>query len=885
MSGAEWKKIDFHSHSPASFDFQFGGLDKKEAYQKWVEDYNNSEIDAVVLTDHNTFSGYFEIQEMVNRAEVHPQFKLIPGAELTVSGDYHVLVIFDAETFTPSKAERFLGKIGYEGKSGESQVPCKESINEVAAAIKSQGGLTVPAHANNEKGLFNTALTNNDILGSGLVHAIEVTDKDAYSKLVDRDFKDFQISGLVGSDSHQYSGSQSWNTLGRKFTWVKAETANYTGLVAAFQDGKSSIRPYYLGNPVKNKGGIIRKIIINNRAYTQEYNLNKDLNSLIGGRGAGKSTLIEIIRLALGKYPGEKGFEFANEWFSPHNKSDNKFWNANTKIEIYYDKEHGDSYKICWSGSNPTESTFYSLDNQEVIEQSGNVRKRFPIEIYSQKQIYEISENPSSILEIIDSYNISQSQNVEEEIEGLQVRLKKALAKIEDQEKISKQIEDVQGGIEEYQNILNQISKDFPAEKVENLRNVEEAIQRSENFENTTQSMLEGLKSLIDDFAPVLEYPTENIFFINNCQRVWQLENEFRNEISKLNNTLVDKISELESKLTDWQEVRKNEDPRNKILGNYGYVPDFSLGEFDSAKQAEIQTKLNQSRIALNDLNSSAETSSDLNPNLESIRSEMDAARKKKFGFRLESSRKLQRSTSINIEMRFCGSIDETPEVMRSIFAQPQSYDQFFSLENAIFLPLTDETERNIIKRINMVKENLINLIDGVGDFSVHRKLMSNINKLDKQHLKEKIIKWYPEDSIKVSFSPDGGSIPIDISSGSPGQRTAALLTLILKQNNYPLILDQPEDDLDNSLITDLLVKTARAVKEKRQLIVATHNANFVINANSENILALKYGYDGNLPLIDADGFIQNAEIRQSVCTIMEGGEYALRKRYEKLLN
>ena len=89
---------------------------------------------------------------------------------------------------------------------------------------------------------------------------------------------------------------------------------------------------------------------------------------------------------------------------------------------------------------------------------------------------------------------------------------------------------------------------------------------------------------------------------------------------------------------------------------------------------------------------------------------------------------------------------------------------------------------------------------------------------------------------MKVTF----GSNRQRIEQGSPGQKTAALLAFILSYGDEPLLLDQPEDDLDNELIYDLIVQQLRKTKGKRQVIVVTHNANIVVNGDAEMVFPLE---------------------------------------------
>jgi predicted ATPase len=94
-------------------------------------------------------------------------------------------------------------------------------------------------------------------------------------------------------------------------------------------------------------------------------------------------------------------------------------------------------------------------------------------------------------------------------------------------------------------------------------------------------------------------------------------------------------------------------------------------------------------------------------------------------------------------------------------------------------------------------------------------------------------------------------------------------------------VLDQPEDDLDNHLIYSLVVQQIRANKQRRQIIVVTHNPNVVVNGDAEMNHALDL--KGGQCRVTQRGSLQNKAMRKEVCDVMEGGRDAFEKRYRRL--
>jgi energy-coupling factor transporter ATP-binding protein EcfA2 len=139
--------------------------------------------------------------------------------------------------------------------------------------------------------------------------------------------------------------------------------------------------------------------------------------------------------------------------------------------------------------------------------------------------------------------------------------------------------------------------------------------------------------------------------------------------------------------------------------------------------------------------------------------------------------------------------------------------------------------------------------------------------------------------TVRYEISYDG----VDIRKLSPGTRGIVLLLLYLALDNSddrPLIIDQPEENLDPKSVFDELVALFIAAKAKRQVIIVTHNANLVINTDADQVIVAEAGPHqlGKLPPLSyLTGGLENAAIRKAVCNILEGGEVAFRERARRL--
>jgi chromosome segregation protein len=117
----------------------------------------------------------------------------------------------------------------------------------------------------------------------------------------------------------------------------------------------------------------------------------------------------------------------------------------------------------------------------------------------------------------------------------------------------------------------------------------------------------------------------------------------------------------------------------------------------------------------------------------------------------------------------------------------------------------------------------------------------------------------------------------------SAGQQATALLSVLLNQDGPPLVIDQPEDDLNTQVILDIVEQIWKA-KRRRQLIFASHNANAVVHGDADLVISCDYRVAGEQSggVIKCEGAIDVESIRNEIATVLEGGREAFRLRKEK---
>lgn len=172
------------------------------------------------------------------------------------------------------------------------------------------------------------------------------------------------------------------------------------------------------------------------------------------------------------------------------------------------------------------------------------------------------------------------------------------------------------------------------------------------------------------------------------------------------------------------------------------------------------------------------------------------------------------------------------------------------------------------------------------GKVQVNTKWLEKLDGLD-ESIRLVIASAVPNDIVAMRFL--SGEAWQDVLTGSPGQRTAAMLAFVLNHGDEPLVLDQPEDDLDAEFISKFLLPQLRGSRWRRQIIVATHHANIPVNGDAERVIVLE-NPAGLFRIRASDGephvgAIEKQTVRHDIQDIMEGGVRAFVNRERKYNN
>ncbi|MBC7355963.1 MAG: AAA family ATPase [Desulfomicrobiaceae bacterium] len=918
--GSRWWRFDFHTHTPASKHIDAWqnavGTPNEITPEKWLRKFMAAEIDCVAVTDHNSGAwidplkkAYARMKEQAAAGQAPEGFReltIFPGVEISANGGVHVLAIFDPQAQS-SDIDRLLGAVGYQGTLGDSDGETSKSVIEVIEAVLNAGAIPIPAHADAAKGLLRVspagtrqcALSANTVRQAleveGLL-AVEWCDLgNPYPEAVEKLAK--PLARVLGSDCHSFQGA---NVPGSRFTWVKMAQPTLEGLRLALLDGNGvSIRRSDEGpfDPFQTPDHLIRAIEIDNgrvigQGQPARLALSPYFNAIVGGRGTGKSTLVHALRLATQREaevqalpkdsePRER-FE-AFRLFSQGRASQGA-QRQNTTVRVEWQHET-DRLRLIWrlDGSRTVEE-WREGDWQSSASQSVNPA-RFPLRIFSQGQIAAMAgRGRQALLTIIDeAAGVAPLREAFDEAKRAFFAQRARL----------REVEGKLAGLPEVERRLQEAERKLKSLAQGDQAAVQQAYalaQRQKRAVDETFTQLYAAvallresaeKLLLDDWLPqhFTEREAELLAWRSDADALLartraQLEKEAR-----MLERGIDQLKQ-DDRLARWRRradaaIEAHRRLQEQWAAQGVADPQAFARLTQERQQLEAQAKalrlLQAERDALQ----------------AQIEQQLALIEQRRLAITAQRERFLQDKLAQNdyvrihvvpygfdaavIERSLRELLDVTDErfaddILKAEAGQPQS-------GLAADIACADAKEKPaVLARVRSA------LLERPGRLGGHfRNFLER--KAGKPEFADHVLTWFPEDDLRIEYQRDGKWHAI--SEGSQGQRSAALLAFLLAFGEEPIVLDQPEDDLDNHLIYDLIVRQIRENKLRRQLIVVTHNPNVVVNGDAELVHVMDFGR--GQCYVKCSGALQEKALREEVCQVMEGGHEAFARRWKRL--
>lgn len=885
---------------------------------QWVAAARAAGLDVVAVTDHNTGAMIGAIQAAAQQPG--RPFVVLPGTELTVDPGVHLLILFD-RTKNADAVTAFLGAAGIpDDDLGQSHALAPHSVVQVMEIARQRGAICIAAHVNDTKGILAIIPPGQSlqhVVTSELLLAAEVNTADRPELLEYLGGTKTGYERPLGPLAQvAFSDGHSLNTLGTRTTWIKMTRPDLDGLRLALQDGPLSLRlsGAAAGDPNQHAPLAIEAIEIADSKYMGRgqpflVRFNPWLNAIIGGRGTGKSSIVEFLRIALRREQELRGRlqeDFEEFKKVPGSRTDRGLLTEDTRAVVTYRKD-GVCFRVQWD-QQATRTPIEELQADGTwTPAEGDVDQRFPVRIYSQKQIFELARDPEALLDIIDETPEVDAhawherwRREETRFLALKAQAREIAAGLAEVPRLRGQLEDVTRKLAVFEAAGHaEVLRDYQTRKRQ-----ERAV---ETWGESFSTAGDRLRTLADDITP----ETDPAFLTADDEATRSLlpaAETASAAMQKIRDELLRLAADADSVIAGWQRAVEASAWRASVdtavssyealiakLRDEGVGEPTEYGRLVQSRQT-LETRLQQleaRRTTLADLEAQAKTSL---ANLTALRTELTAGR---ATFLAEI---LHDNPHVRIQVVPYGGVSVVEPQLRALLSIEDSrfqkdvgiveddsgllgdlYQGYVTTVETADAAARSKAVGAFEARLVNLKDRLATLARGASPAPIVRdqRFAIYVSSLVPEKL-DRLAIWFPPDSLTISFSPRNDAQGFrPIAEGSPGQKTAALLAFLLSYGTEPMVLDQPEDDLDNHLIYDLIVNQLRAIKQRRQVIVVTHNPNIVVNGDAELVIALDIR--GGQTRAICTGGLQEQGVRDEICRVMEGGREAFELRYRRI--
>ena len=843
---------------------------------------------------------------------------LFPGVEISVNGGFHLLAIFDPAATTET-ISKLMARVGYFGTPGDSDAVTEKSPPDVVAEVLKAGGIPIPAHADRQgdsgKALLarRAADSNASRMDANTIRG--VLDNEALLAVewedTDRCFPDCvstHESGLakvIGSDSHNFRGNA---VPGSRYTWVKMAAPSLEGLRLALLDGNGvSIRRSDEGpfDPFGTPEHCITAIEVEGARFmgngqVERLELSPYYNAVIGGRGTGKSTIVHALRLGfrrdeeLARLPETaEAREQFDRFRRPVKGRDGEGGlreNTTLRVELL---RAGVPHRLHWAFTDPDPVVEEQRPDGAWVRSASQTINldRFPVRIFSQGQIAAVAgDGRQALLDVIDAAaGVDDLRRAFDEARSAWLAQRAHLREIDQRlsvrPEVERKIADVTGKLDtlaksQHEDVLkaHQIGQRQQSEVEQTLCQLAEVPEHIEALQGHLQ---------IDDW-PLGVFAEDG-----HDAALWawrrdveaaleQLRTDVDTAAQQFNQRITALGSDQDGRLIAWRaRVAAASDAYDVLqteLAAQGVADPQAFGRLvQDRQQLEADLKRLDESVA-----DRAKVVADADAQWDRVVESRRAISERRERF---LSTTLAGNSFVRILLQPFGfdpraiesSVRELLDIQDDRFeGDILNVDDKGDPVGGLAYDLAKAENKE--QALEVVKQRLLQLGTSLGGH--FRNFLQR--KLEKPEFADQVATWFPDDDLRIEYSRVGnGANWAAISQGSQGQRSAALLAFLLAFGDEPLVLDQPEDDLDNHLIYSLIVKQIRENKLRRQLIVVTHNPNVVVNGDAELVHA--FDFRGGQCRVVERGALQERTLRDEVCRVMEGGIEAFAKRWARL--
>lgn len=911
-----WFKCDFQMQTPGDYHnwchddpAYLGANYSPEELEHSVEMYltrcHEVDLQVICVTDHN-FIGreYLETLQRKNHSVSSRLGKkplvIFPGFEIEISQGLgvHLLCIFnhdkplqDIDDIVTSIGLHRSGRV----KDGNI-VPAQIIFQDFARIIQNDhNGIIVAAHPTSESGFLNDnfitthfqqeMFTSPHLLAMEVPKPLEALSRN-WRKMITADSschrewkRHRRIAAVMSSDAYRLTEGDKGH-IGKRATWMKMSNPSIDSIKQAFLDcERINLQTNSPSNDINHDR--ILSLTINNTAFLQDQKiyLSPNLNCIIGGRGSGKSSILEYIRLC--SCHGEDLKQ--NDQIS---RIKNTFQD-NTTIQLEWRYKNGlnDVFEYSKSDHSPR------IIQREVQEPKAILRN-LNVEVLSQREITQLAQEQSSLARLIDKLTGHELEH----LKSLEINLISEIQQLQQTKNRNERLIAERKVILQERDELKRQWDAFVAVRLENERKlkanqaqkyIDDILQESITLSTT---WIEQVNTFVSQHADIVTQDwIETDYFTKLNEGLISAKNRFKDDLASSIKNYTDSINLLTVNNDAWGFIAASieETETNFIIActEQGLRPE----------ELEL-LKVTEASLAIKDkqLDEKEEQLRSFSQDIELLYKKIEHLHE---NWLTQTNLK---GNKIN-EILFSGDVPmvttETPFISVEILYS-KDLDHFSTIWNDTQIKRNTRLGRNWEEIGRHLFTQFIELQEPspwvlLNKWCDHSQLMP----VDIQTLHPELLNYLQQDQrtfwdglqtkkvndrINITlFRSDGtraGSL--DDNGLSDGQKNTAILALLFAHGNNPIIIDQPEDELDSDFIYNELVPLLRRVKYKRQIILSTHNANIPVNGDSELVYAINAHMGRGM--IKAEGGLETPNVRDTVLHIMEGSEEAFKRRREK---
>lgn len=864
-NGSIWLKADFHLHTKADNEFTYNG-DENQFVKDYIEQLKNENVGVGIITNHNKFD--LDEYKALRKRALKEDIYLIAGVELSVndgSNGIHCLIAFEYESWVKNDnnfIEQFLNS-AFEGIANRENenARCKYSLSDLFNKLEEhrkpgRDFFIIMAHIEQKSGFCNEL--EGGRIGQFAKDGHFKKNVLGFQKLRTSDLKNklaLWFSGednvpvfLEGSDPKQLNevgvaGKQkdeNGNEI-EKESFLKIGDFNFEAVKYSLTDRDNRIsakKPEIHNAYVKSitfEGGLLDQT---------EINFSPELNNFIGIRGSGKSSVLEILRYTLGISLGNQASdrEYKNNLIGHVLKSGGKV------IVTVVDK-HKKEYRI---------EKIYK-QKEDIYDNEGRVDAP-SVDTVFQEPVYFGQKDLSN-------------KNIAFEADLVKKLIGNRLGNI--QSRINQKTGEIENIVSAYKKLdnLDELTKEIKASKdkaeyqlkIYKEKGVEDKLRQQSRFDldeskfkeslNEIINFINGLESLTNDYATFFH----NTTFESEENREIFLEADslFKRVVIEFN-----KLHDIKSNTAKYADtftdiLKKLNEKKESLKEDFAKIKrEIEIPNLNPDNFLKLNRQVETSKLKLIEIDKSEKKRIEYTTSLNDKISELNNLWHEEFHILEKEVKRINEyDSSLSIIVEYKGRNDKFLEKLQQVFKGS-------GIRGATYTTI-QSTYKDFVEIYRDI-ENLDTKLNISESLLAEFKKRFNDNILD-------LITFRVEDRFTIKYNDK------PLKDHSLGQRATALILFLLAQKETNvLIIDQPEDDLDNQTIYEDVIKAIKSLKGEMQFIFATHNANIPVLGDSEKIISCKDSEDK----IDVHGgTIDNQKIQKQIVTIMEGGEEAFNRR------